>query len=275
MTPSLPTKHEAPPMPVPIQGLMEGISRGASQACVYVLEFQKTQLQVYGRLPHYTGAEWLQHICRGIVSSAMTAGLVYGTYFSIYNSMADKVLGGMLATIATSIIKIPIGNSMRVLQSGNLPHVFSAGGAIVKAQGLRGLYSGYGLSLIDDYIDMECRIRIYRYLRSLVPDDKMSHPLGLVMGAISGSVAAGITTPFDTIRCHMAVSSTHIAKRGCLGTIQGMYQLGGLPIFLRGMGYRASSNAVRTALFFMFYEALNSAERANKKNDKNNATNLS
>lgn len=265
MTPSLQRKHEAPP----IQGLVEGISRGASQACVYILEFQKTQLQVYGRLPHYTGAEWLQHIYRGLVSSAITSGMVYGTYFSIYNSMTDKVLGGMLATVATSVIKIPIGNSMRVLQSGNLPHVFSAGKAIMSAQGVKGLYSGYGLSLIDDYIDMECRIRIYRYLRSLVPDDKMNNPLGLVMGAISGCVAAGITTPFDTIRCNMAVFSTQAAKRGCLTTIQNMYQFGGLSIFLRGMGYRASSNAARTALFFMFYEVLNSTEIENEKRKKN------
>jgi len=263
MTPTLRTKQDRTSLP--IEGLVEGMSRGASQACVYILELQKTQLQVHGRLPRYTGAEWLQHIYKGVVSSAITAGMVYGTYFSIYNSMTDKVLGGMLATVATSVIKIPIANSMRVLQSGNLPHVFSAGHTIVKAQGLRGLYSGYGLSLIDDYIDMECRIRIYQYLRSLVPDDKMNHPLGLGMGAISGCVAAGITTPFDTIRCNMAISSTNIVKKNCFGTIQGMYQLGGLPIFLRGIGYRTSSNAVRSALFFMFYELLNSTER-NKNN---------
>lgn len=249
----------------PANGLLEGISRGASQACVYILELQKTQLQVYGRLPSFTPAEWIHHISKGIVSSAMTAGMVYATYFSVYNSVPDKVIGGMMATVATSVIKIPIGNAMRVLQSGNLPHVFSAAGSILRAQGMRGLYSGYGLSLIDDYIDMECRIRIYKHLRSMVPDGGMNHQMGLLMGAISGSIAAAATTPFDTIRCHMAVSSTNSVQKGCLGTIQGMYVAGGLPIFLRGMGYRASSNAVRTALFCMFYEMLLAHENKEKK----------
>jgi hypothetical protein len=246
-------------------GLLEGISRGASQACVYILEFQKTQLQVYGRLPSFTAAEWLHNISKGVVSSAITAGIVYATYFSVYNSIADKVIGGIMATVATSVIKIPIANSMRVLQSGNLPHVFSAAGSILKAQGMRGLYSGYGLSLIDDYIDMECRLRIYKHLRSLVPEGNMNQQMGLIMGAISGSIAAAITTPFDTIRCHMAVSSTHAIQRSSLRTIHGMYIVGGLPIFLRGLGYRASSNAVRTALFYMFYEVLLIHENKEKK----------
>ena len=249
----------------PSNGLLEGISRGASQACVYILEFQKTQLQVYGRLPNFTAAEWLHNISKGIVSSAITAGMVYATYFSVYNSIADKMVGGMMATVATSVIKIPIANSMRVLQSSNLPHVFSAAGSILKAQGVRGLYSGYGLSLIDDYIDMECRLRIYKHLRSLIPEGDMNHQMGLMMGAISGSIAAAVTTPFDTIRCHMAVSSTKMAKKGSLSTIQGMYLAGGLPIFLRGLGYRASSNAVRTALFYMFYEVLLTHENKEKK----------
>lgn len=246
-------------------GLMEGISRGASQACVYMLEFQKTQLQLYGYVPKYSPLEWSQHLSRGLISSALSAGIVYGVYFSTYNQIHDKIFAGMAATIATSIIKIPIANSMRVLQSGVYPHVFAAASAIFKAQGIRGIYSGYGVSIVDDYFDMECRIRIYNYLRGLVPEEKMNHGLGLFIGGLSGMVAAGVTTPFDTIRCHMAIASTHKGKVCAFQTALRMYQLGGLRMFIKGVGYRTSSNAVRSALFGLFYEYLITHNNKNKK----------
>lgn len=239
-------------------GMLEGISRGASQACVYMLEFQKTQLQIYGYIPRYTHVEWFQHMSRGLVSSALTAGMVYGTYFSVYNHIPDKILAGMTATVTTSIMKIPIANSMRVLQSGGYPHVFAAAHTIYKTHGMRGIYSGYGLSLVDDYLDMECRIRIYNHLRNLMPEGSMNHLSGLMMGAISGSLAAGLTTPLDAIRCHMAVSNSkrNTGKVGTLQTMRNMWNVGGPTIFMRGVGYRTASNAVRSALFCMFYELL-------------------
>lgn len=246
-------------------GILEGISRGASQACVYMLEFQKTQLQIYGHIPKYSPLEWTQHLSRGIISSALSAGMVYSVYFSTYNQIQDKLLAGMIATVTTSVIKIPIANSMRVLQSGTYPHVFSATGAIFKAQGIRGVYSGYGVSVVDDYFDMECRIRVYNYLRSLIPEDKMNHSIGLFIGGLSGMIAAGITTPFDTIRCHMAIASTHKGKICAFQTAVKMYQLGGLSMFIKGVGYRTSSNTMRSALFGLFYEYLLTQNIKNNK----------
>lgn len=245
-------------------GVIEGIARGASQACVYLLEFNKTQLQVYGHIPRYTPNELIGHMSRGIVSSTISAGFVYSTYFSVYNQFPNKAFAGVAATLATSIIKIPIANSMRVLQTKNHPHVFSAGNSILKAQGIRGIYSGYSLSLIDDYLDMEARLRIYTCLRKLIPEKDMNPSLGLIMGAISGSIAAAITTPFDTIRCHMAIASVDASKKNMFLTINHMMKIGGIPIFIRGIGYRASSNALRTAIFYAFYEILISQQDKNK-----------
>lgn len=238
-------------------GLLEGVARGLSQASVYVLEFNKTQIQYYGKIPKYTHAEWAQHLSRGLLSSTISSGVVYATYFSIYNQCPYQAMAGIVATLATSIIKIPMGNSMRVLQtSTHHPHLVSAGTSIFRAQGIRGIYSGYGLSLIDDYIDMEIRIHAYNFLRRLVPEKDMNPSLGLLMGAISGSIAAALTTPFDSVRCHMAITSTQKTKTDMLKMVTNMFRQGGISMFLRGIGFRASSNAVRTALFCLFYEAL-------------------
>lgn len=237
-------------------GIIEGIARGASQACVYALEFQKTQLQMLGTIPRYTLVEWLNHMSKGLVSSTISSGVVYATYFSLYNQFPYRTFAGAAATIGTSIIKIPIANSMRVLQTGNHPHVFSAGRNIIGAQGMRGLYNGYWLSIPDDYIDMEIRIRMYNFLRNMIPSHYMTPQMGLVLGAVSGSVAAAVTTPFDTIRCHMAVTSTQKQRTTVINTAREMFCKGGLPMFTRGVYFRASSNALRTSLFCLFYEML-------------------
>ena len=117
-------------------------------------------------------------------------------------------------------------------------------------------YSGYGLSLADDYLDMEVRIRVYNFLRGLVPEQHISPQIGLVIGAISGSMAAAITTPFDAVRCHLAMNSTQQTRVCMVDTIRGMHRNGGISVFSRGIGFRASSNAIRTSLFCLFYELL-------------------
>lgn len=247
---NIPTKD------IPKDGILEGVARGLSQASVYILEFNKTQLQYYGKIPKYSALEWTQHLSRGLLSSTISSGVVYGSYFSVYNQFPNKAVAGMVATITTSIIKIPIANSMRVLQTSNHPHMFSAGKSIYKAQGLKGIYSGYGLSLIDDYLDMEIRIHLYNFLRNLVSEKEMNPQVGLILGSITGSIAAAVTTPFDTLRCHMAIMSTQKTKTNMFIIMKQMLKSGGFPIFIRGIGYRASSNALRTALFCGFYELL-------------------
>lgn len=245
-----------PTKDIPKDGILEGVARGLSQASVYILEFNKTQLQYYGKIPKYTYMEWAQHLSRGLLSSTISSGVVYGTYFSVYNQFPNKAIAGVVATLTTSVIKIPIANSMRVLQTSNHPHMFSAGKSILKAQGVRGIYAGYGLSILDDYVDMELRIHVYNFLRKLIPEKDMNPQLGLLLGSITGSIAAAVTTPFDTLRCHMAIMSTQKTKTNMFVTMNHMMKSGGLPIFIRGIGYRASSNALRTALFCAFYEML-------------------
>jgi hypothetical protein len=119
---------------------------------------------------------------------------------------------------------------------------------------------------------MELRIHMYNWMRSLIPEQHMNPQMGFVLGAISGSIAAAATTPFDTIRCHMAVVSTQKQKTAMIKTIQHMFQQGGLPIFVRGIGFRASSNALRTSLFCLFYEMLlqHQQQHQQKQSDKNN-----
>lgn len=234
-------------------GLREGIARSVSQACIYGLEARKTLLQVYGKIPAKgVPGQWLP----GMITSSVTSGLVFGAYFSVYNRLHAHWFAGTVAAFSTSLVKIPISNGMRLMQTGAAPHLFAATRKIVAAKSWRGLYTGYRLSLMEDIIEMDLRARLYKALRT---DTKENGQVwrGFSGGAISSSIASGITTPFDTLRSHMAI---HASNRGkcvkIIPTMRTIIQKHGIMGLYHGATLRVASNAIKGALFFSLYEML-------------------
>lgn len=246
-------------------GLREGIARGLSQACVYCFEAQKTLLQVYGKVPNVPAKALLETMTKGMLQSATTSSIVFGSYFTVYHSVgAQNVWAGPVSAFATSFIKIPISNSMRLMQAGLASNVLDAGRKIVKAKKVPGLYSGYATSLAEDIIEFDLRTRMYDAIRGKVAESTKSggknaiHPqLGMVLGGVVGMIAAWVTTPFDTVRAHIAIDASKKGNKRCIvSTSRQLWKQGGVPAFYRGATIRAVSNAVKSALFYMFFETL-------------------
>jgi hypothetical protein len=235
-------------------GIREGIARCCSQACIFGLEARKTLIQVHGYVPRLPMDVLIQRWTTGILTSSITSGIVFGTYFTVYNRMDNHVCAGAIASLVTSIIKIPISNGMRMMQSGKAHTLFHAGAKIVKRNSWKGLYSGYFLSLIEDIIEFDLRARLYRNMQN------EKQPIaGFLHGGIAGALAAGVTTPFDTIRCQLVVRSNSIHAREWKNTIhiaKYLVATHGIQGLYRGLGMRMLSNAVKSALFFTIYEML-------------------
>ena len=251
MDPSSRTTHHQRP-----HGVMEGIARSVSQAAVFILDTQKTQKQVYGALSKVQ-VPWGQLMRNGMLTSIFTSGCVFGTYYKVYYGIGDQHwYAGPCAAVSTSVVKIPISNCMRYMQSGHAPNVFVAAKDIYHTKKWKGFYSGYGTSLLEDLIEFDTRTRMYKFLRDRIPhiDDKAwKSMIGGSIGAFSGAFTAWMTTPFDTVRSHMAVSVQNknawqvahriLSERGA----QGLYAGGTL---------RAGSSALKSAIFFLCVEAL-------------------
>ncbi len=236
-------------------GMREGLARGLSAACLYGLEAHKTMLQVHGR--GLSGANMLEMMVKGMFTSAITSSVVFGSYFSVYHSIGPaNFWAGPVSAVATSVIKIPLSNTIRLMQAGLAKNVVDAGRKIVQARRVRGLYNGYTASVAEDIIEFDLRTRMYSGIRSRVPDQ--ANPwTGLSIGAVVGMFAAWITTPFDTIRAHMAIEAAGLAKRrSVMKTAAHLYKTGGVSALYRGATIRAMSNAMKHALFFMFYESI-------------------
>lgn len=239
-------------------GTREGLAKCISQACVYSLESKKTLMQVRGRLPklpiHLMWYRW----ATGIMTSSITSGIVFGSYFTVYNGLEGQAIAGPVAALATSAIKVPLSNGMRLMQSGRARNLVHASRKIVKAHTVKGLYGGYRLSLIEDIIEFDMRARMYKALRNCDPFPDISSAMkGLFWGALSGAVTAGITTPFDTLKSHIAQQTANpFTQVSAVRVARSLWKNHGIAGFYRGVEYRVASNMVKSALFFTIYELL-------------------
>ena len=75
------------------------------------------------------------------------------------------------------------------------------------------------------------------------------------MGGFSGSVAAAATTPLDVIKTRMMCTAAN--RPSLLGACRSVIAEGhGVKAFFSGVGPRALSNGINTAVFFAFFEAI-------------------
>lgn len=243
------------------EGVREGLAKCVSQACVYSLEAQKTMLQLHGRIPNIPFNLLAHRWTVGMLTSSFTSGIIFGTYYGVYNRMDGHALSGAVAAFATSVIKSPMSNGIRLMQSGRARNLWHAGKKIVRAHSWRGLYSGYHVGLAEDIIEYDLRARMYRHLSASpwggVPEPVQNVCKGLTLGAFVGALTAGITTPFDTIKSHMAHYASMPNKRvSAVETAHDLFLRHGAAGFFRGMHLRVASNMVKSALFFSIFECL-------------------
>lgn len=230
-------------------GLKEGFAKSVSQSMVYGIESRKTQLQVFGKPTHVPA----RNLIFGCGTSGITAGVVFTTYYSIYNNMITSRnpyianMAGIAAGLATSIIKIPVGNSMRILQTGKSPNILAAGVHLFKSGSL---YKGYQLSLIEDIIEMDMRMRLYKTITAKCSGEC---PVNLAtqtsIGGLSGAIASAATTPFDTLKSRL-IHATHSTRLATSAPPR-------LTNLYAGVAHRSLSNAFKSAGFFMLFEIFN------------------
>lgn len=263
-------EHKTPkitriPTNIKITGINEGFARALSQACVYPIETRKTLMQVYGSVPKITNTykfainKWIN----GLTTSCITAGIVFCTYFSIYNKIKPSPFAGSIAAFITSFLKLPIGNSMRLMQCGTSSNIFTAGNKLCKNEGFKGLYNGYSLCVIEDAIDMDLRIRLYNNLQKLhnkyiLKNNELSlNPLTCIgYGALAGAISCGITTPFDTLRARMCFNTAMKTEASAIYLAKIILLNEGFNGFYKGAPLRVTSNAVKSGLFFWFVNIL-------------------
>lgn len=277
----------------PVSEVLAGATaRAASQATVHPLDTLKVRMQTTNgstvkgigkNLPYIPRAlQSVKSLYKGVLSAASGAGIAIGAYFAFYTvtknvlSRRTKLSAGPVAFISggaaalgSSVVKVPVAVCIRSVQAGVYPNAVIAAASIVKATGLRGLFTGYLPTMLEDVPDMAVKFTAYETMRNMhqtiVTDRPPSTQEDFVMGAISGAMAAAFSTPLDVIKTRMMCTAAN--RPTMLKVASDIMRSKGVGGFFHGVGPRALSNGMNSAVFFCFLEAFrtficNQARRA-------------
>eukprot|EP00198_Chlamydomonas_reinhardtii_P002625 XP_001691961.1 mitochondrial carrier protein [Chlamydomonas reinhardtii] len=209
---------------------------------------------------------------QGVAGAATGAGIIIGAFFAFYSTskrlLREKTdlsegtvafIAGAVAAVGSSVVKVPIAVCIRSVQAGVYPNVFAAARSVVDRAGPRGLFTGFLPTLLEDVPDMAVKFAVYETLRAvhmrLHNDERPSTLEDLLMGGIAGSAAAAATTPLDVVKTRMMCTASERptitqAVKGILAERPGM------GVFFRGVGPRALSNGLNSAIFYCWFEIL-------------------
>lgn len=275
--------------------LAGAVARAASQSTIHPLDTLKVECQARGKAVSASVARKLGKLVpppgqqldvfkaakifsagvgklyRGVFSAASGAGLALGAYFAFYgvamnvlsSSGSDMPVGarafvaGGVAATGSSVVKVPIAVCLRSVQAGVYPNMLSAATSICEAVGPRGLFTGYWPTLCEDIPDMAFKFAAFETLRSIhsgLTGRKASVQEDFAMGAAAGAFAAAATTPLDVVKTTMMCSAA--SRPSLVPAVQAVVRSGGPGALFTGVGPRAMSNGINSAVFFCFFEAL-------------------
>lgn len=255
---------------------------GIGQATNTVRSSPRSVAVATGALLGKLGAE-VGSLYKGVLGAAGGAGIAIGTYFAFYGA-AKKILeahsdcsvstiaflAGGIGALGSSIVKVPAAVCIRSVQANVYPNVVVAARQITSAAGPRGLFTGYLPTLLEDVPDMAVKFAAYETMRTMHrrltgrPQEEAAAVADISMGLIAGAVAAGATTPLDVVKTRMMCNASQ--QPSFTGAISSVWHdsapgFGRVRTFFTGVGPRAFSNGINSAIFFCFFEIIRSSLR--------------
>ncbi|KAL9137423.1 MAG: hypothetical protein Q9175_001377 [Cornicularia normoerica] len=255
------------------------------------------------------GPDSLKQLWRGTLPSVIRTGIGSALYFTSLNALRQHVAQSNLL-MSTDIVQASAGNAQ--YSSSSLPRlsnvanmttgaiartsagflmmpitvikvryessfysyksIWGAGSAILKIEGIRGFFSGFGATAIRDapYAGLyvlfyeQSKLRLSQ-VRELSPLAKISNSQGgmksstsLFINCLSGVLAAGfatmITNPFDVVKTRLQLMPGKYSNMIIAG--RRMVKEDGVRSLLDGLGLRMARKALSSALAWTIYEEL-------------------
>ncbi|KAK4388710.1 Solute carrier family 25 member 44 [Sesamum angolense] len=204
-------------------------------------------------------------------AASLNLGLSEGSASAVANAAA-----GLSAAMAAQLVWTPIDvvSQRLMVQGGGCVSGPSANGLkkynggidafrkIIRADGLRGLYRGFGISILT-YAPSNAAWERYR------PDGKAVVAVQGLSAAMASGVSALVTMPLDTIKTRLQVLDGEGSLRGgsptILQTVRNLVKEGGFGACYRGLGPRWASMSMSATTMITTYEFL---KRLSTKNQE-------
>jgi hypothetical protein len=217
--------------------------------------------------------EGIRSLYRGFVPAIV--GTVPGVclYFSSYkvlksemesryksNSYMIDFSAGLFAEAISCIVWVPsdvMKERAQAITTTKTPHTFSS---IVREEGIRGLYRGYGATLasfgpFSAFYFMFVEQLKHSY-RTQTNRDQLAFAELLPICAVAGGAAAFVTAPLDLIKVRMQVERQSPNSQGFLTLMNRVFREGGLRALFRGGGSRVWFAVPNTAITMSIMESI-------------------
>ncbi|KAK8957272.1 Mitochondrial carnitine/acylcarnitine carrier-like protein [Platanthera zijinensis] len=253
---------------------------------------QKNALAVFRNIVKVDGIPGLYRGFGTVITGAVPARIIFLTSLETTKAATIKMLepfklsepvqaaianglGGMSASISAQAVFVPIDViSQKLMVQGYSGHAKYTGGLdvarkLIKADGIRGLYRGFGLSIMTyspssavwwaSYGSSQ-RV-IWRLLgHSSEHEETAPSPLQIVSvqaagGVIAGAVASCVTTPLDTIKTRLQVMENK-QRQTARQVVKNLIAEDGWKGLYRGLGPRFFSMSAWGTTMIVSYEYL-------------------
>lgn len=221
-----------------------------------------------------------QHVARSDILTS--TGLVVASPGDVRSSSSSlprlsnvaNLATGAAARASAGLIMMPV-TIIKVRYESNLysyKSMWGAATAIMKSEGIKGFFTGVGVTALRDapyaglyILFYEQAKRRFSQLRdvaptvdSLVPQSGMTSSKSLSINFLSGVLAAGfataITNPFDAVKTRLQLMPGRYGNM--ITAAQRMVKEDGIRSLFDGLGLRIGRKAISSALAWALYEEL-------------------
>lgn len=252
-----------------VTGLLSGAVAGTTVDLVlYPLDTVKTRLQATAgaKLSMKTFQGLFNGVAPAIAASAPCAAVFFGAYDS-FKRVLTKNLPDDYASVAhagaaagadltQSVVRVPFEVVKQRVQAGVDASGRAALASVMKTQGPRGLYRGWGALAMRDLPFDIIEFPLYEWFKSewtKVKGEKLAPWQGSLCGSVAGGIAAGLTTPLDVVKTRLMTQSPG-QYAGIGSCLQSILKEEGAGALFAGAGPRMTSIAFGGAIFFGAYE---------------------
>ncbi|XP_011879865.1 PREDICTED: mitochondrial folate transporter/carrier [Vollenhovia emeryi] len=228
--------------------------------------------------------EGVRGLYRGVTPNVLGSGSSWGFYFFFYNTIKSSIQGGnskkplgpsmhMFAAADAGVLTLLMTNpiwvvktrlclqyadDVKLAESKKYRGMVDALKKIYRTEGIRGLYKGlvpglFGVShgAIQFMAYEEMKNKYYNYLNVPI-DTKLFTTEYIVFAAMSKSIAAALTYPYQVVRARL--QDHHRDYQGTWHCVQSTWRYEGWRGFYKGLSVNLTRVTPATVITFVVYE---------------------